>query len=181
MRNRLSKSGLQLEFEDIAKSLNLRLAALNLYYSPANPRYLALFATYTPDDLDSEKQYELSELENDACLSLLAAIEAAFRLDYAIRNELRLKRKDKLNLLLRNLYGLYKFRISLEDGILQAWFDTMPQFQSLISALRGAFKYRHWLAHGRYWTLKVGRDYDFDNLYALAIQVQTMGLLRQDS
>ena len=35
--------------------------------------------------------------------------------------------------------------------------------------LKGAFKFRHWLAHGRYWDPNLGRKkYDFQSLYALA-------------
>jgi hypothetical protein len=38
----------------------------------------------------------------------------------------------------------------------------------LIGELRSAFKFRNWLAHGRYWTPKLGRNYDFESLYLLA-------------
>jgi len=36
----------------------------------------------------------------------------------------------------------------------------------LISELRSVFKFRHWLAHGRFW--QIGRKYDFQTLYLLA-------------
>ena len=178
MRNRLSKSGLQLDFEAVAENFSLRADALYLYYSPSNPRYASIFAGLMPAELFITRQYQLQELEHDACFTLLAAIEAAFRLDYTLRHERRLKRSYLLNQLLRDLYSKYELRVSLKEGILQAWFDAVPECEPLISALRGAFKYRHWLAHGRYWTPKFGRKYDFDGLFTLAIEVQNSGLLR---
>jgi hypothetical protein len=38
----------------------------------------------------------------------------------------------------------------------------------IIGELRGAFKFRHWLAHGRYWKPKFGRRYDFNDIYTIA-------------
>jgi hypothetical protein len=38
----------------------------------------------------------------------------------------------------------------------------------LISDLIGAFRYRDWLAHGRYWPPKLGRKYDYESVYKLA-------------
>ena len=35
-----------------------------------------------------------------------------------------------------------------------------------------AFKYRHWLAHGRYWEPKLGRIYDYYSLYDLAYSME---------
>jgi len=41
----------------------------------------------------------------------------------------------------------------------------------MIGELRGAFKFRHWLAHGSYWPPKLGRRYDFTFVYSLADDV----------
>lgn len=178
MRSQLSKSGLHLGFEDIADNFNLRSRALTLFFSPVNPTYAAVFLGESEDDIMQARAYQLEELEHDACFTLLAAVEAAFRLDYALRNERRLKRTKPLTRLLRELYDKYELRASLESGILQAWFDAVPECKPLISALRGAFSYRHWLAHGRYWTPKFGREYDFDTLFTLASKVQSLELLQ---
>jgi hypothetical protein len=43
--------------------------------------------------------------------------------------------------------------------------------RKLIGDLRGAFNFRHWLAHGRYWEPKLGRNYDFVTVYGLAASV----------
>jgi hypothetical protein len=37
--------------------------------------------------------------------------------------------------------------------------------KSLIDDLIGAFGYRNWLAHGRYWIPKLGRKYDYESVY----------------
>jgi len=46
-----------------------------------------------------------------------------------------------------------------------------PDMSSLIGELKGAFRFRHWLAHGRYF--QPGRKYDYRGLYVLAINVLT--------
>lgn len=38
----------------------------------------------------------------------------------------------------------------------------------IVSDLKDAFKYRHWLAHGRYWEPKLGRKYDYFSVFTLA-------------
>ena len=42
---------------------------------------------------------------------------------------------------------------------------------SVTTDLERVFRYRHWLAHGRYWTPKIGRECDYDDIYALAESV----------
>ena len=75
------------------------------------------------------------------------------------------------------------------EGILEEDFGTVIAHDewkkvagikaSTISFLKDAFKYRHWLAHGRYWTLKAGKKrYDFYELYNLAAEVDTFPFKR---
>ena len=59
-------------------------------------------------------------------------------------------------------------RASLEDEILEAWRDHADGARQVVSELRGAFKYRHWLAHGRYWVPKLGRKFDYHGIHLLA-------------
>jgi len=54
------------------------------------------------------------------------------------------------------------------DDILEGWKRYTSASSSLIGDLRGAFKFRHWLAHGRYWTPRFGRKYDFDSVRLMA-------------
>ncbi len=42
----------------------------------------------------------------------------------------------------------------------------------LIGIIRSAFRYRDWLAHGRYWVAKLGRRYDFETLHDIGRDVE---------
>ena len=56
----------------------------------------------------------------------------------------------------------------LDEDIFETWRQKQTSSRGLIGDLRGAFKFRHWIAHGRYWEPKLGRKYDFDSVYDLA-------------
>ncbi|MYA22672.1 MAG: hypothetical protein F4Z30_07755 [Gemmatimonadetes bacterium] len=98
-------------------------------------------------------------------MSILAALEAAFRMDFLQRCYKR--QKDSLSRSFRTLYQDKGQYVPLGDIFLQ-WKSHSTVPRSIISELEQAFKYRHWLAHGRYWTLKIGREYDYDDIYTLA-------------
>ena len=178
MANRfLSKSNQHLDFEDIAETFNFREKSLKLFFSEKNVSYSEEFSGYTEDEIIEELQYQILEIEKDACLNLLAAIEAKFRLDYAIRCEE--KDKSDISRKFRLLFSDYEFKLPLEDIIFEEWKESGLVKPSTISHLKGAFKYRHWLAHGRYWTLKAGREkYDFYDLYNLALEVDSFPFKR---
>lgn len=44
--------------------------------------------------------------------------------------------------------------------------DLKPN--QIIGDVKRAFKYRHWLAHGRYWTPKLGQGYNYAAVYGVA-------------
>ena len=168
---KLSKSKQHLDIADIAEMFSYREYSLRLYFSNYNPEYLSTFTGLTPIEVIDELNYQISEIERDACLNLLAAIEALFRLDYAIRCEE--KDKTELSRQFRELFAEYQYRLPLEDSLFEVWKKEPSIKRSIISNLKSAFKYRHWLAHGRYWTLKAGRPkYDFYDLYLLALEVE---------
>ena len=62
-------------------------------------------------------------------------------------------------------------RVSLEGDIFSAWKQNSTASASTIAELTGAFRYRHWLAHGRYWVPKLGKKYDYEGVYSLADSV----------
>jgi hypothetical protein len=128
------------------------------------------FIGYTVAEVDSARDVRILETEIRSSLVALASIEAAFRVDYLTRVERRLK--DALSVKLRDLHSQQGVRISFEADILEAWKDSYPELKTLIGDLKGALKYRHWLAHGRYWTPKFGRDYDYLTIDLLAIAIQ---------
>ncbi len=124
----------------------------------------------------AEIQRELNEAKNEInlqySLSLLSAIEAYFRIDFAIRCEKRYK--DKLSRSFRKLHKHHGFHVHLENDILAAWEEHTSGMKTLLNELRQAFRFRHWLAHGRYWLLKVKVErFNFPYLYTLASFVST--------
>src|SRR3546814_5171461 len=108
----------------------------------------------------------LEELDATSCLGVLTSVEAAVRVDYLSRVYAR--KKDPLSLAIREIYKERENAARLEDDLLRAWRDSGVVGKALIGELIGAFKYRHWLAHGRYCSPKFGRIYDYVTVYGLA-------------
>ncbi len=163
---RVSLSQEDLTPEEIAQHRAILQAALRqLYQHP--PLWLRERLADEPQSALHEDLLErLSEADRETSLTLLASIEAAFRVDFLERVYQR--RKDRLSRAYRRLHKNKGTRASLEDDIVPLWLDLTTISPMLIRELRGAFKYRHWLAHGRYWVARLGRRYDFDSLYVLA-------------
>jgi hypothetical protein len=162
-----------LQLEEVANYYNDSKASLRLYFSPKNPNFEECFLNdnfeknYNSEKLAIALNNRLDELGRSTSLSLLAALEAMFRIDYKERIEKR--KKDHLSKTLKVVYQNKGIRASLEEDIFDAWLENTTVKPKLIEDLKGAYKYRHWLAHGRYWTPKMGRpDYDYSEIYQLA-------------
>ena len=141
-------------------------SSLTLYFSVSSPSYLVRFAEYATSEVGEELGKRLGEVDLTSSLTVLASVEAAFRIDYLQRCYRR--GKDPVSRALRDIYKEKQQNASLEDEILEAWINHSSGARSIIGELRGAFRFRHWLAHGRYWTPKLGRRYDFDDVFILA-------------
>lgn len=141
-------------------------SALRQYFTFSSHQISARFVGYSIFELNAELQQRLDEIELSSCMAVLAAIEASFRIDYLQRCQE--KKKDPISRVLRDVYARKQARASLEEDIFGVWADNLPGSRSIIRELRGAFKFRHWLAHGRYWTPKLGRQYNFADVYTLA-------------
>lgn len=140
-------------------------ASLQLYYSNSHDGYDLRFAAYRPREVAEEFAERLEETEMRSALVVLARVEAAFRQDYKVRG--KSKKADPISVGLRKVFRARGDRARLEDEILEAWRQHIePSDRAYISQLRGMFKYRHWLAHGRYW--EPGRQHAFDDVYLLA-------------
>ncbi len=120
------------------------------------------------NDIDQDFSHHLEELENTACLSLLAAAEAILRMEYLKRVYKR--GKDPLSRDFRELYKKKENKAHFEEDILNIWSKNYPNLKGIIGELKGALKLRHWLAHGRYWEPKrMGRKlYDAHSIYTIA-------------
>jgi hypothetical protein len=166
MAKRVVFSGLQRGLAETAVHHRDLGSSLRLYFSPISPSYPLRFAGYAATEVTDELSERLDEVDLTSCLAALASVEAAFRIDYLQRCYRR--GKDPVSRALRNIYRAKREWASLEDEIFGAWVANFPGSRAIIGELRGAFKFRHWLAHGRYWTPKWGRRYDFDDVFALA-------------
>ena len=162
---RVTFSGEHLPLVEIAQHYSDIEASVRNYFSFDNLQSDERFVDYTPPEIELEMTFVLAEHARSTYMSILAALEAAFRMDFLQRCYKR--QKDPLSRSFRTLYQNKGQHVPLGDIFLQ-WksYSTVPL--SIISDLEQAFKYRHWLAHGRYWTKKIGREYDYDYIYALA-------------
>jgi len=123
--------------------------------------------------------YQLQEAEYDASLALLGAIEAAFRLDFDDRYTKKLKDKRSIEArrladeaITRGVVIGYKIPIADLCGLLE--FGTSIQKHE-ITLLKRCFKYRHWLAHGRYWQLHLGINRPtFSDIFHVAQTIQSV-------
>lgn len=145
--------------------------ALKSYYaiSDNNGMLPSRFLGYTKSELLSEYRHRIQELENTTTFTMLSSIEASFRIDYLKR--VYGKSKDPVSREFRSTHKEKGNKASLEKDILTIWKNHYSEHQALISELIGAFKFRHWLAHGRYWEPKLGRKYDYAYTYDLSSQV----------
>lgn len=170
---RVSFSGDHLELTALARDHTDTEESVRSYFLSAPFQGTVRFAGYTMDEVRAEMEDLLSEHDRRSALALLAALEASFRIDYLQR--CYRKEKDPLSRSLREIFALKKDRASLEEDILGAWKDysNAPSARAIVQELRGALKYRHWLAHGRYWVPKLGQRYDYQGIYDLAQAVFT--------
>ena len=145
--------------------------AILLNYSPANPRYGELFVFDSANEVRAKRDATLHEARAASAMTLLASIEASFRVDYLQRNYA--KKRDDMSRALRDHYRQKRQRVSLTDDILQRWQEHSDVTPMLVGNIRGAFSYRDWLAHGRCWFAKLGRQYDFGTLYGLGRDIET--------
>ena len=172
---KLIRSNEQKAFVDVRLLFVERCEALKAFCVQSNVYFLGDTAKEIRKRLDDH----LREAEYDASLTLLAAVEAALRLDFDYRQRRRLKdpRSKEVRRIAKLSRGHFNFRISLVDLVsLLAIGDSVPN--RIRNSLKICFKYRHWLAHGRYWRLNLGRQKPtFTEIYQLAQTIENV-LLR---
>jgi hypothetical protein len=144
---------------------------LRLFVTGVNPTFAARFIGKSPSAIDTELADRLNETDLRSSLAILVRIDAAFRIDYIQRSQKR--KRDPLSRAFRALYARQGPSVRLEDDIFDTWQREHPESVQLIRELKGAFKFRHWLAHGSYLQPKLGRKYDYQGVYNLADSVLT--------
>jgi hypothetical protein len=126
-----------------------------------------------PAQLNSLKELlhrRLDETDARSSLILLTFIESRFRLHYKRKSKIQRKIRAELK---RKHGSSNQKKIahpSLEDDLLEAWKKVLPGESGFFSDLKTSFKYRHWLAHGRYFTLKSKKP-AYDDLFLVAQKV----------
>ena len=138
--------------EETVRTLNALITGATL----SQPRYFAK----TRDELDEFFVRQRDELKRLTMFNLLAATEAALKVDY-IRRIIQNK-KNKVTKDFAALYKDRKLKVGLEGDILATWShscDHSPT-RSAISEFKVVLNLRNWLAHGRFWIPRLARDYD---------------------
>jgi hypothetical protein len=170
MSDKVSFSSASQTFEEISDYYKVTAEALRKYYNfatignPIPSRFVAL----SQEELEKELNERLNELDKNVSLNLLSAIEASLRIDYL--NRVYRREKDNLSRTFRKIYKDKANKASLEEDILSSWKKYHPKCKHIFSDIMGALKYRHWLAHGRYWVPKLGQQYDFYSISIIAIR-----------
>lgn len=164
-----SFSGDHLELEEVHRYYRVVERAIRIYYSERNPEFDSLFQGYKLDEIRKEMQADLNEHDLTMSMNVLSALEAAFRIDYSVRCQRRMK--DRLSRDFRELYGAKGRRVSFRTDILSTWARNSYGSETSIEELWRAVDYRNWLAHGRYWALKTGGKYTYRRLYAMAEKI----------
>jgi hypothetical protein len=166
---RVSFSGQHLGLADIDGYHHDAEASLRLYFSSVSPTYAVRFFGYSVREVTELLHARLAEGQLRASLTVLSSLEAAFRIDYLQRCYHR--DRSEITRCFRALYSEYAERVRLDEHILDNWATYFPATRALIAEIKRAFRFRHWLAHGRYYTPKLGRKFDYLDLYELADEV----------
>jgi len=166
MASRVPFSGLHLGLPEIVEHHQDLQASLSLYFTPASPTFTVRFTGYPTAKVVEELHVRLDEIQLTSSLAVLSSLEAAFRIDYLQRCYQR--GKDPLSRAFRNIYKKKQQWASLDQDIFNNWAENSTVPRPIIGELRRVFKFRHWLAHGRYWVPKDGRRFDFNDVYTLA-------------
>ncbi len=170
MRDRISFSPELLQFEKVAVSHSDIAKTIRFYYNQQSIQtFDSKFIGYTISEVEQERDQRLEDLDKNSSFNVLAALEASFKVDFYMRCYNR--EKDTLSRFFRDLKNRKRNKrdkISLVDDIFEGWKTYFPSAKTLTSELKGAFRYRHWLAHGRYWEPKFGKKYDFSSVSLLA-------------
>ena len=158
-------SGQHLELDRIARQYRDVEAAVKDYFSASNPRSADRFLGYTEEEILSERTSLLEEHGRGTSMTVLAALEAAFRIDFLQRCYRR--EKDAVSIEFLKLYRSRRAPVSLGGDILPVWKRKASKLASVVADLQKVFRYRNWLAHGRYWESDSPK-YDYEEVYRLA-------------
>lgn len=163
MADKVSFSNEEQSLEDVAfQHENLEISLFEFFAGNSQ----RLHERFPTDKRDDARDLCLEELDFSSSMSVMSALEAAIRRDYLSRVYER--RRDTLSRELKALHGAKGNKAKIDADLLRLWRENTSISPALISTVTIAFKHRHWLAHGRYWVLKLGRKFDYVTLYQIA-------------
>ena len=149
-----------LAFSEIDAHHKDSIDSFQLYFSPNSPAYTIRFLGESHASVQIQLNQRIQETETRSIFALLTSLEATFRIDFDSRCRRRLK--DDLSRFFRATERKRGDAVRLDQDILEGWKQHSSASPQLIGQLRGAFKLRHWIAHGRYWAPKLGQTYTFN-------------------
>lgn len=146
--------------QHLIKSVNIRFSQ-NL-----NSEFNLEFIGLTEKEISKLKDEILQEIHLTSTFNLLTHVESVLRCDFIIRCQQ--KKKDALSKRFRSVYKpnkkIYSYR--LKEDILDPWLDYRPNCGDILYYFTEALKFRHWMAHGRYWKYDSNwRKYNFDSVF----------------
>lgn len=158
--------------------------ALGFWFGEPDPRLEDFYLGETATSLNAILKERREEADVWASFSLLADTEAAFRTDYLhrIKNG---KRRSKADLPFIQLHQRVKGNSGkgnprFEDDLLDTWRKVVSDkvTKQRLSRLKKFFQWRHWIAHGRYWSPKFGAKVDYDLVCDLVSKIRSSLPLR---
>jgi len=129
--------------------------AINLLFSDLNPDYSALPSA----ELERLRKLAIRAQELRDMMALLAFLEACFKLDYGSRKRLNLK--DRLSKVLIKIFNRKHNKARLMEDIIKGWQQEGFLSHLEYDRINSAFKLRHWIAHGQYWSPDKIKPHDF--------------------
>jgi hypothetical protein len=161
-------------YESITLSINKRFEAAKLNLAAglaiAEPELAGLSLSKLSDFFNKLQD----EADQQAAMFLIASAEAEMRINFWEKVR---KGKGNISKKFRNIakekHKQKSRNIRLDDEILDVWTDNSPSAKKSVGDFKGALRFRHWLAHGRWWQPKLGQKYDPAGIYALIEELFT--------
>lgn len=152
-------------FQETSVGLRLRESQLvSGVFTPSDSEKHLLGLTH--DEIRVLFRQYLHELNEVASLTMIASTEASLRIDFEARTAKR--HKDKISREFRVIRRRRGRWIRLDEDILETWTTVGGAAKSTISEFRGLLNLRDWLAHGRYWAPKLGKQYDAQGVFSVS-------------
>jgi|APAga8741243810_1050097.scaffolds.fasta_scaffold02154_3 hypothetical protein len=167
----IKKSGRHLDINYVCNKKISIDQSINLLYSTKNPDYQADFVGMSIEEIEEKKEDLLKENDITHSLLILTTIEALIRLD--ADKKYCDKRKDGFSRSIKEIYDKTKGeRIKLDEDLIHTrMMEDHIGLRRFYNELKKCFKYRHWLAHGRYWDPKRISEVDFDSIKILILTI----------